>query len=76
MKGRDSTILSLIAVRSGSSDFRDAEVQKLWRTVGRDEDVRGFEIAVNDQAPMCIRNSRTDLQEEFEPLPHRQLSFI
>ncbi len=47
--------------------FRDAEIEELHRTVGRDQDVRGLDVAMDDQRAMCGLDRATDRQEEIEP---------
>jgi hypothetical protein len=48
-------------------ELGDAEVEQLRAAFGGDQDVGGFDVAVNDQMLMGILDSRADLLEQAEP---------
>ena len=47
--------------------FGDAEIQQLWRAIRRHEDVRGFQIAVNDEVLMRVLDGGADLAIGYFP---------
>ena len=53
----------------------DAEVEQLGDAVGRDQDVRGLDVAVDDQALMGVMDGVAHLAEHRQPLADRQLTF-
>jgi hypothetical protein len=48
--------------------LRDTEVEELHRAVGRDEDVRRLEVAVDDEVRVRVLHCRQHLEHEREPL--------
>jgi hypothetical protein len=44
--------------------FGDAEIQQLGHTFERDEDVRGLDVAVDDEVLVRVRDSLTDGEEQ------------
>src|SRR5215475_1460093 len=55
-------------------DFGDAKVQELWLAVRRDENVRWFEVAMNNQILMRVMRRRTGGAKELQPLSDRKLA--
>ncbi len=52
--------------------FGNAEVEQFRRTVGGHENVRWFDVAMNDEMLMRVRDGRADLSKEYEPRLDRQ----
>ncbi|HKP14267.1 MAG TPA: hypothetical protein VJZ91_19255 [Blastocatellia bacterium] len=55
--------------------FSDAEVEQLRHTFPRHEDVRGLEVAVDDEVLVSVIDTPADFDEQFQPLPGRQITF-
>ncbi len=60
--------------RAGVQQLGDAEVQQAHLARGGDEDVGRLQVAVHDEVGVCMRDGAGDLQEEPEPLSHRQIT--
>ena len=58
--------------RVGSKQLADAEVEQLGDAIRIDEDVAGFQVAVNDEIAMSVIDSRTDVDEHPEPVVNGQ----
>ena len=52
--------------------LREAEVEDLRVAVGRDHDVVGFEVAVNDSRGVRLRQASRDLAEDVDALSQRE----
>ncbi len=46
--------------------FGDAEIEQLWLAAGIDQDIGGFEIAMNDEAAMGVGDAVADVEEKLE----------
>ena len=57
---------------AGAEKLRDAEVEQLRFALRRHEDVRRFQVAMNDQVLMRIGDRRADLAEELQALGRGQ----
>jgi len=51
-------------------ELRDAEVEKFHLPVGRDEDVRWLDVAVDDQVGVRLGDRRADVEEETQACVH------
>ena len=58
--------------RAGSKQLADAEVDQLGDAIRIDEDVAGFQVAVNDEIAMRVIDRRTDVEKHPEPVVDRQ----
>ena len=56
----------------GIEELGDAEVEELGNPVGRDQDVAGLEVAVDDEVLVGVLNRGADHAEEPEALPYLQ----
>ena len=54
--------------RAGSKQLADAEVDQLGDAIRIDEDVAGFQVAVNDEIAMRVIDRRTDVEKHPEPV--------
>jgi hypothetical protein len=61
---RQGSVLGRVCV--GVEQLRDPEVEELRQAVGRDEDVAGFQIPVNDEMLMCVLHGGAHLKETRE----------
>lgn len=60
----------------GAGKFGDAEVEEFGGAFGRDEDVAGFEIAMDDHAFVGVLDGGADLLEELEPGAEGELALL
>ena len=71
---------SWVSVRAAPSaareQLRDAEVEQLRAAVGRHEDVRRLEIAVDDEVLVGVAHRVADLRHELEPAGDRELVLV
>ena len=75
MELRDDGLLGQLLL----SGFGDAEVDDLGHrdsVVDGDEDVRGFEVAVNDPLLVRVLHGLTNLQEKLEAFVGRELGLV
>src|SRR5436190_21642826 len=56
--------------------LRDSEVEQLDRSIVRNQDVAGLQIAMYHQVLMSVLNSGTDVAEQFEALADIQLALV
>src|SRR2546430_1635566 len=59
--------------------FGDAEIDHLWHgyaIIDGDENVRRFDIAMNDPLLMSMLDRLTDFHEQVQPLPRREIPFV
>ena len=57
----------------GIEQLGDAEVQELGCAVRRHDDVRGLDVAVDDQVAMCVTHGFADHEEEPQPFLEREV---
>ena len=56
----------------GLQEFRDAEVEQLHTAVGRDQDVRRLQIAMDDQTRVCMRHRIKHLDHKRQAIRDRE----
>ena len=56
--------------------LRDAEVEQLRRAVGRDKNVRGLEVAMDDQILVRVLDGGAEIDEELQPLAQVELPLV
>src|SRR3569833_2224145 len=60
----------------GRNELRDAEVEEYHPTTGVDDQIRGLQIAVNDEVAVCILNSAQHLLKQAQSPPDVQAVFV
>ncbi len=73
VRGGEVECVRRLAVSGGLEDLRDAEVEELHAPVAGDEDVRGLQVAVDDEVRVRERDRVADLAEQLEPPLERRL---
>jgi hypothetical protein len=64
-----------LAQRFGLQQLRDSEIEQLWRSIGRDNDVRRLQIAMHDQVLVCVLDCGAHGEEQLEALLYVQSPF-
>ena len=69
---RSSVDVSSRAAAPSPDDLGDPEVEQRRHALGRDEDVAGLQVAVDDEVLVGVLHRGADLAEEPQPVPDRE----